>query len=253
MTQETSAGESYEVFSPADIRAIRFQTSKYRGYERRMVDAFLDDVAVTVEALQQQLRAADAEVQRLQQRVIEGPRGDDVVQAVNIISNAQRTADGIVAEADGYSARVMTEARAAYDEASRRGAKLEQDAEQNVRHLAEAAHLQQDELDKQTAYLRTLRDATRTQMQKFLEGLLDHVAEEYGRAHPIAAEAAGTAHVASSEPDAEPDAEPDPEQQPEDARSQDFAKDSPNGVNGHSPDATYERSAQDPAAAGAPR
>ncbi|HEY5116968.1 MAG TPA: hypothetical protein VIJ00_15710, partial [Nakamurella sp.] len=44
--------------------------------------------------------------------------------------------------------------------------------------------------DAQTAYLRTLRDATRTQMEAFLEGLLDHVAEEYGRAHPIAAQAA---------------------------------------------------------------
>ena len=32
-------------------------------------------------------------------------------------------------------------------------------------------------------------------MQKFLEGMLDHVAEEYGRAHPMAAGAAGAARV----------------------------------------------------------
>jgi hypothetical protein len=50
--------------------------------------------------------------------------------------------------------------------------------------------MHQDDLDRQTAYLRTLRDATRTQMQKFLEGMLFHVAEEYGRAHPVAAQAA---------------------------------------------------------------
>ena len=51
----------------------------------------------------------------------------------------------------------------------------------------------QAELDQQTAYLRTLRDTSRVQIQSFLEGLLDHVTDEYGKAHPIAAEAASAA------------------------------------------------------------
>jgi hypothetical protein len=117
-----------------------------------------------------------------------------------------------VAQADDYSARVMSEARDLYENARRNAATLEQETEDKAKGvyddaLARAATLEreaqdhvaqltltaataQTELDSQTAYLRTLRDATRTQLEVFLEGLLDHVAGEYGRAHPMAAEAA---------------------------------------------------------------
>jgi hypothetical protein len=124
--------------------------------------------------------------------VLDGARGEEVIQAVNIITAAQQTADSTVAQADSYSRRVMAEARAAYEDARRRGEQLELEAQQRVDDLALSATMHQEELDRQTAYLRTLRDATRTTMQKYLEGLLDHVAEEYGRAHPLAAGAAST-------------------------------------------------------------
>jgi DivIVA domain-containing protein len=220
MTHSESESEliPFDQLSARSIRGIEFQTSKFgRGYDKRTVNSFLDEIATVVENLQQQLLACDREIERLEQRVIEGPRGDQVIQAVNVISNAQRTADSTVAEADAYSARVMSEARAAYDDARRRAAQLEQEAEENVRRLSASAQMKQGELDKQTAYLRTLRDATRTQMQKFLEGMLDHLTEEYGRAHPVAAEAAGSAKpVPGEEPDAGPTMDHDEEHSPAD-------------------------------------
>ena len=132
--------------------------------------------------------------------------------AISVLTSAQQTADRTVAQADDYSARVMSEARDLFEDARRNSATLEQETEEKARHvyedaLSRAATLEretkdklaeltlsaktaQQELDTQTAYLRTLRDASRTQIEAFLEGLLDHVAEEYGRAHPLAAEAA---------------------------------------------------------------
>ena len=132
-----------------------------------------------------------------------------MAHAISVLTSAQQTADRTVAEADGYSARVMSEARDLYEDARRNAAVLEQEAEDKARAVYEDASSRADaieretiakieqleltsmsaqkELDAQTAYLRTLRDATRTQMEAFLEGLLDRVAEEYGRAHPMAA------------------------------------------------------------------
>jgi hypothetical protein len=125
---------------------------------------------------------------------------------------AQQTADKTVSQADGYSAKVMSEARDLYEDARRNAATLEQETEAKARHVYEVAlgraeALEQEtteklaqltlsavtaqkELDAQTAYLRTLRDSSRAQIEAFLEGLLDHVTEAYGQAHPMAAEAA---------------------------------------------------------------
>jgi len=191
MTLSTPNQPSLAHASIESLVATEFPATKYgRGYDRRAVRDFIEEIAGVVGALRDRLQAAEAEIERLQKRVIEGPRGEEVIQAVSVISNAQRTADSIIAEANSYSARVMSEANAAYDDARRRGAELEQDAEETVRRLTLTSKVHQEELDKQTAYLRTLRDATRTQIQMFLEGMLFHVADEYGRAHPIAAQAA---------------------------------------------------------------
>lgn len=210
MTESTSEVK-HEQISAELIRTVAFQPSRYgnRGYDTRSVDTFLDDVAKAMDALEQALDASSEEIQRLERRVIDGPRGEEVVQAVNIISSAQRTADGIVAEADSYSTRVMTNARELYEDATRRVAQIEEEAEANLRRLALSAQIEQDELDRQTAYLRTLRDVSRTQMERFLSSMLDHVAGEYGRAHPIAAQAAAT-QMATQETIEEPSSQDSP-------------------------------------------
>lgn len=198
----------------ADLRATNFALSHAfgRGYDPRDVDAFVARCAAVVDDLRGQFLALQAHAADLQDRVDRDSRSQEVVRAVSVLTSAQKTADRTVAEADAYSTRVMSEARDLYEDARRNAATLEQETEAKARHvydeaLVRAASLEREteqkvadltmsavtaqaELDQQTAYLRTLRDATRTQMEVFLEGMLDRVAEEYGRAHPLAVEAA---------------------------------------------------------------
>ena len=194
------------------------------GYDAQEVDRFLRLGAAAVDRLngrlvaaEQRLREAGAQIQELRDRIERDSRTNEVQHAISVLTTAQITADSTVAQADEYSARVMTEARDLYDDARRDAAVLQQETEdksravyedalqrvadverENQQRLAQltlAAVSAQNELDEQTTYLRTLRDAASIQMQKFLEGMLDHVAEEYGRAHPMAAGAAGAARV----------------------------------------------------------
>ena len=194
------------------------------GYDAQEVDRFLRLGAAAVDRLngrlvaaEQRLREAGAQIQELRDRIERDSRTNEVQHAISVLTTAQITADSTVAQADEYSARVMTEARDLYDDARRDAAVLQQETEdksravyedalqrvadverENQQRLAQltlAAVSAQNELDEQTTYLRTLRDAASIQMQKFLEGMLDHVAEEYGRAHPMAAEAAGAARL----------------------------------------------------------
>ena len=249
--QSTGTGE----VSADDIRAVKFNRVIGRGYEQHEVDAFVDKCAAWIDWFNQQLNGAKADLTRVSRRIADSG-GDQVQQAIQVLTNAQQTADTTVRQADQYSLRVMSEAKQLYEEARLRTASLEQEAEVKSKRLTEdaalraeqllresteqadallhstqqrAAALERDartradqliqestrqaaavdaqtqtrleelgeitatrqaELDKQTAYLRTLRDSSRIQMQKFLEGMLDHLSDEYGRADPAAAHAA---------------------------------------------------------------
>jgi hypothetical protein len=94
----------------------------------------------------------------------------------------------------------MAEARSLYDDARRRAAEMVEEAHRQATAAADAAASTHGELERQTAYLRTLRDVTRIQMEKFLGGLLDHVAAEYGKALPSAAEAAAQSTLGAVAP-----------------------------------------------------
>ncbi len=209
----------------AELTTATFATSKgfgKSGYEAAEVDEFLSRSAAAVDRLnaqltdtEQALADARAEIQQLRERVDRDSQSSEVEQAVTVLTTAQVTADNTITYADDYSARVMAEAqelydttrrnatvleqetesksRAVYEDALRRVAALERENEERVAELTLSAEIAQEELDGQTAYLRTLRDATRIQMEKFLEGMLDHLSEQYGRAHPIAAQAANSA------------------------------------------------------------
>jgi len=176
-------------------------------------------------AAERDLGDAQAEIARLRDRIDRDSRTAEVQQAVTVLTSAQITADATVAHADEYSARVMTEAQELYEETRRNAAILDQETQDKAKavyedavlrveaierenegrlaQLALATAVAQQEIDGQTGYLRTLRDATRTQLEVFLEGLLDHLAEEYGRAHPFAANAAnGLVGAVNAAPDA---------------------------------------------------
>jgi len=206
----------------AELATAAFATSKgfgKGGYEPAEVDAFLSRSGAAVDRLnarlaqaEQALAQARARIQQLRDRIDRDSRSSEVEQAVSMLTTAQLTADNTIAHADEYSAKVMAEARelyettrrnasvleqetesksrAVFEDAMRRAEAVERENEVRVAELTLTAEIAQEELDGQTAYLRTLRDATRTQMEKFLEGMLDHLSDQYGRAHPIAAQAA---------------------------------------------------------------
>jgi DivIVA domain-containing protein len=214
MTDAAASLPNLDSVTGADIQKVTFASSKAfgHGYEQHGVDSFIDRCAAVVDHLREQLRRQQDEIAGLRERIERDSRSNEVQHAISVLSQAQQTADKTVAQADEYSARVMAEARdlyedtrrnvatleqetedkakGVYDDALARAATVEREAQDRVAQLTLTAATAQTELDSQTAYLRTLRDATRTQLEVFLEGLLDHVAGEYGRAHPMAAEAA---------------------------------------------------------------
>jgi DivIVA domain-containing protein len=211
MTDPSARFQNLDAVTGIDLRSVTFATSRARGrgYDEQQVGSFVANTAAVVDRLRNHLAHQAAEINQLRERIDRDSASNEVAHAISVLTTAQQTADRTVAEADGYSARVMSEARDLYEDARRNAAVLEQEAEDKARAVYEDAssraeaveretvakiqHLEltsmsaQKELDAQTAYLRTLRDATRTQMEAFLEGLLDRVAEEYGRAHPMAA------------------------------------------------------------------
>ena len=221
MTDSTSGLRNLEKVTGADLQAITFATSKGfgRGYDQHEVDSFVVRCAQVVDRLRARIDDVAAQYQsqiaELQERIDRDSRSNEVAQAMSVLITAQQTADNTVAQADGYSAKVMAEARGLYEDTRKNAATLEQETEDKARHVYEEAlsrseaiereatdrvarmnlnsETVQAELDQQTAYLRTLRDTSRVQIQSFLEGLLDHVTDEYGKAHPIAAEAASAA------------------------------------------------------------
>jgi hypothetical protein len=207
-----------------DLPPVHFATSKAfaRGYDSHAVDQYVAHCASVVDDLNRQLAHAHSEMEKMRARIDRDSRSHEVQQAVSVLTNAQVTADSTIAEADAFSARVMSEAKKVYEDARRDAAILEQETERKARAVYEDAlrrtealegeaqrriesltldaNMAQQRLDGQTAYLRTLRDATRTQMEAFLEGMLNHLSDEYGRAHPIAAKAAAIPSTPASRP-----------------------------------------------------
>jgi len=223
MTDATTNFRDADTVTGNDLQNVAFAPSKGfgRGFDHADVEAFVARCANLVDRLRSQLRDRDnailglqVQVDTLQERIDRDSRSKEVADAISVLTMAQQTADKTVAQADGYSAKVMSEARDLYEDARRNAATLEQETEAKARHVYEVAlgraeALEQEttdklaqltlsavtaqkELDAQTAYLRTLRDSSRAQIEAFLEGLLDHVTEAYGQAHPMAAEAAIT-------------------------------------------------------------
>src|SRR5664279_5307059 len=197
-----------------DARAVRFSTARGfgRGYDPVEVDQFVVHCAAALDSLTAQLTAARAEIGQLHDRLgRDGPDGA-VGQAVSVLSTAQQTADGILARArqqrdrvDSEAADVMQRARmTAADvqreaerrarqvtqDATRRAAALEQQAPARAARLTATADAAQHEIDRETTHLQTVRDAGRAQLEEFVDGILDRVADQFGRANPLAAQAA---------------------------------------------------------------
>lgn len=187
MTAEMTPGSDTQRLTAANLQRVRFTParSRGRGYDEAEVDAFVSRCANEIETLNGRIRALEEEDKR-SQKSGNGRSQDDVLRSVSVLVQAQRTADTTVAQADEYSARVMAEARSLYENARRKAAEMVDEAH----NKAQQAAAQKGEIDREATYLRTLRDVTRTQIETFLEGLLNHLSAEYGRATADAAEVA---------------------------------------------------------------
>ena len=183
----------------SDLQTVRFHESQGfgRGYDESEVDAFIARCASELQRLAR--RVDELEAQASTNAMKGSTDGYIATQSATILSAAQQTADTTVKNADEYSARVMAEARTMYDDARRKSTKMLDDAYQVATETIDQANERHEEIERQTVYLRALRDSTKVQVETFLSGLLDHVTSEYGRALPAAVEAVQRGDASSTE------------------------------------------------------
>ncbi len=183
----------------SDLQTVRFHESQGfgRGYDEDEVDAFIARCASELQRLTRRVDELEAQASTF---AMKEPRdGYIATQSATILSAAQQTAEATVKNADEYSARVMAEARTMYDDARRKSTKMLDDAYRVATEAIDQANQRHEEIERQTVYLRALRDSTKVQVETFLSGLLDHVMSEYGRAIPAAVEAVQRSDALSAE------------------------------------------------------
>jgi len=210
--------QSPDVLTATEIRALKFPFVKGfgRGYDPMAVDHVIDKCASTAESLTLRLVATRSELIRVRTELDElQSQLGAADQAVQLLKTAQATADAIVTKAMADQeraaevARELAEqareaalaeqreeerkARQATEEAARRAAALQEQAGERLHRLTVATELAEQEIEREAHQLQTFRNATKNQIEEFIDGMLDHVAEQYGRAHPLAAQAAATA------------------------------------------------------------
>jgi len=204
------ADEDARRLTAAAIRALQFPTAKGfgRGYDSAEVDRAIARCADAVEWLNRSLVTAQDAIAELQAR-LERESSDAVIEhAVNVLATAQETADRIIAQADHQLDRADNERQAvlaqAHDAAgmlqrdSQRRAKQMTDAatrqvaalEQEIARLTLSAEAAQEEIDREAVRLDAAVEVGRTQFDEAVSDILGHIAVQYGRAHPLAAQAA---------------------------------------------------------------
>jgi hypothetical protein len=180
-----------------------------------VVDELVAGCASTIELLTARLAATRAELIRVRTELDQLQSEVAPDQAVQLLKTAQATADAIItrtmaeqeraaeqaremaehARAAAVAAQQENERRAAKiaEEAARQSAILQQQAGERLHRLTVATELAEQEIDREARQLQTFRQSTKAQIEEFIDGMLDHVAEQYGRAHPLAAQAAAAA------------------------------------------------------------
>jgi DivIVA domain-containing protein len=95
--------------TPKVFRDVQFREKLRGGYHPEDVDEFLEQAAVGVEALQDQLRQATERAQRAEQAATEASATDETLKRMLLM--AQRTADQAVNEARQEADRSLADAR----------------------------------------------------------------------------------------------------------------------------------------------
>lgn len=110
--------------TPDTVQSVTFRPARrgYRGLDQEHVREFCQQVEAELAQLADERAALQDEVRRLRQRVLSGgdlagaPAGDAHVHAASILSQAQKTADRYIAEAQDYSRHLAEHARRRRDE-----------------------------------------------------------------------------------------------------------------------------------------
>ncbi|MEV5891746.1 DivIVA domain-containing protein [Nonomuraea fuscirosea] len=192
MTVETPWGErppnDHRRLTPDRVRNKDFSRTKlgHRGYSEEEVRAFLYRVADDIATGDMEKADLRAEVERLKNWYKE--RGTDVdnsgakklsVDAVNLLSRAQQTADAQIAEAEDYARRLVGQARQQYEQLLHEAQQQAEEAGNQAVNVYRSSGGQQsaeaEELERRIAYLRTFAEVTQVQLRAVLEGLTNEV------------------------------------------------------------------------------
>ncbi|MBX6385062.1 MAG: DivIVA domain-containing protein [Microbispora sp.] len=209
MTAEMTWGSpapERQPLTPDRVRKQEFTRTSLgrRGYSEDEVRAFLYRVADDMAASDKEKADLRAYIDRMKQWYKEHGLNPEQatasqtpnVDAINILSRAQQTADAQIAEAEEYARRIVMQARQQYEELLM---EAQRQAEEAARRAEEAASQAVgayrggengpqsevvEELERRIAYLRTFADVTQVQLRAVLEGLaqeldkLGHVPEQ---------------------------------------------------------------------------
>jgi DivIVA domain-containing protein len=177
--------------SPDRVRNKDFSRTKlgHRGFSEDEVRTFLYRIAEDMAASDMEKADMRAEVERLRNWYKD--HGTDVpsagaaqqarlnVDAVNLLSRAQQTADAQIAEAEDYARRLVAQARQQYEqmlqEAQQQAEEAASQAVNVYRSSGEVQSAEAEELERRIAYLRTFAEVTQVQLRAVLEGLTSEV------------------------------------------------------------------------------
>jgi cell division septum initiation protein DivIVA len=186
-----------EMPTPERVRSAAFTPTRLgrRGIDEAEVRAFCEWIADGLGMLLNDNNMLQAEIMRLRDRLLEGKGRTGIqpedahVQAVQVLSKAQQTADRYVADAQEYSRELAGEARLRRDEilneAKVRASMIVEDAHTTATKAANAARdtpeplpaAERQDLQAEIAYLRTFSDVCRTHLRAYLESLTRSIDE----------------------------------------------------------------------------
>ncbi|KAA9377121.1 DivIVA domain-containing protein [Microbispora amethystogenes] len=182
------AGER-QPLTPDRVRKHEFTRTPLgrRGYSEDEVRAFLYRVADDMAAGDKEKADLRAYIDRMKQWYKEHGLNPEQatgsqtpsVDAINILSRAQQTADAQIAEAEDYARRIVGQARQQYEEmlteAQRQAEEAANQAVGAYRAGDGVQSAEAEELERRIAYLRTFADVTQVQLRAVLEGLANEV------------------------------------------------------------------------------
>lgn len=188
-----------ERLTPEEVRSVTFPPARFgrRGLDEAYVRAFCAKVEEEIVLLLNERASLFQQAEQMRERfrdsfddVPEYISGVAHLQAVQVMANAQKTAERFVGEAQEYCRQLAANARQRRDqmlaEARLNAAKMMEQADSEARSAVAAAAArtsagEQGDLQGEIAYLRTFSEVYRTHLRAYLEALLRNL-DEWGRA-----------------------------------------------------------------------